>query len=291
MVFPEPESGLSEELFRKKWLSLPAKKNQKEYNDVLWHLGTTVSNLRVHNKSLRFSNEDQKIIETIIEGWIKCIEDPKGFSVYNSYNFDGIVGLQFILSEIKLSPNVAACLFSTVQSLNQTSTPGYRLFAGLVNAMPDRLDEFSTLMRIGLSSDNNVVAEQAAFGLSHWLQFSSNEKTQFLKPPIDIISEIGLIIATRRLSALNPALQTARWIFTEGDNEQREAIAPLTLRGLNYLIEELRYDRDHPANEDWDVPLLRWGCAHLAMALSACGYEKEPIVKQWRRRGPERPAT
>jgi hypothetical protein len=46
----------------------------------------------------------------------------------------------------------------------------------------------------------------------------------------------------------------------------------------SYLIEELHYDRD-PG--EVDVPLLRWNCAHLALAMSASGYDTNPTVVRW----------
>jgi hypothetical protein len=89
------------------------------------------------------------------------------------------------------------------------------------------------------------------------------------------------MIATRRKGVLNRALQVAHWIFTSGSTEQRDIIAQLTLHGLRYLIEELRYDRDHGDDGDVEIPLLRWGCAHLALAMSVSGYETDPTVIRW----------
>ena len=89
------------------------------------------------------------------------------------------------------------------------------------------------------------------------------------------------MIANRRKHSLNKALQLARWIFADGSSEQRDAIAQMTLDGLRYLIQELRYDRDHREEDEVDVPLLRWGCAHLALAMSACGYAADPTIARW----------
>ena len=37
---------------------------------------------------------------------------------------------------------------------------------------------------------------------------------------------------------------------------------------------------DHDSREV-DVPLLRWNCAHLALAMSASGYDSNPTVVRW----------
>ncbi len=136
-------------------------------------------------------------------------------------------------------------------------------------------------LRVGLASDNLALAEEAVFGLHAWLMGAAEEGLSLPSPPGDLLTEIGVIIATRRKGPLNRALQLARWVFTDGSAEQRDAIAQPTLHGLRYLIEELRYDRDHGDDGDVEVPLLRWGCAHLALAMSASGYEDEPTVGRW----------
>lgn len=87
------------------------------------------------------------------------------------------------------------------------------------------------------------------------------------------------MIATRRNRVLNRALQVARWIFSSGRGDQKEIIAQLVLQGLRYLGEELRYDRDH--SDEAEIPLLRWGCAHLAQAMVLSGYQADPIVMHW----------
>jgi hypothetical protein len=58
-------------------------------------------------------------------------------------------------------------------------------------------------------------------------------------------------------------------------------IADLTLSGLSYLIEELRYDRERDPIKDADIPLQRWASARLALAMSAAGYKNNPIITRW----------
>ena len=47
------------------------------------------------------------------------------------------------------------------------------------------------------------------------------------------------------------------------------------------MIEELRYDREHDQDDNFDVPLLRWGCAHLALAMAERGFGDDPSVARW----------
>lgn len=147
--------------------------------------------------------------------------------------------------------------------------------------MPDKLDEITRLLRIGLASDNVNQAEDAILGLFHWFRAASESDSSIPLPPEDLFFEVGVIIATRRKGILHHALQVARWIFSSGSAEQRHTIAQSTLQGLRYLIEELDYNREHDEEGERNIPLLRWGCAHLALAMSVSGYETDPTVKRW----------
>ena len=96
-------------------------------------------------------------------------------------------------------------------------------------------------------------------------------------PTADILREVGLIIAARRKEALSHALQLAKWVFDEGSDDVRHIILNSVLEGLDYLAEELRYDRDH---EDY-VTNLRWRCALLASSMAKAGLEYAPVVSRW----------
>lgn len=281
MLLPEPEPGLAERLFRRKWLGSQAPKDEKDFNDFLWQLGNAFVSLRNHQRPLVLTDVERTNIEAIVETWVQfpvCSDDNPWVE---SNTDEGVWGLQFILPEISLSPSVAKALLSKAVALNHTKAPGFRLFAGLAKAMPDQLDEIVMSMRMGLSSDNMAVAEEAILGLHTWLKVSSGKGSEVPVPADDLLREIGVIIATRRKGALNRALQVARWVFSYGSKEQRDLIGQTTLYGLRYLIEELRYDRDHGEDSDVEIPLLRWGCAHLALAMSGAGYKADPTVITW----------
>ena len=95
------------------------------------------------------------------------------------------------------------------------------------------------------------------------------------------------MIATRRKAALTSALRSAKWIFNEGTQEHRKIVGQLALQGLNYLADELNYERI-PADElqngrgpSGDVPTLRLLCVQLAAAMAQCGFGCEPAVTRW----------
>ena len=137
------------------------------------------------------------------------------------------------------------------------------------------------MMRMGLVSDNVDLAEGAAVGLHHWLMASAEAASQIQPPPNDLVREIGIMIATRRKKALGQALEIAKWVFDEGNDAQKEAIRYQVLQGLGYLVEKLRYGREDDQDDDFDVPLLRWRCTHLALAMAECGLGDDPAVSRW----------
>ena len=97
-------------------------------------------------------------------------------------------------------------------------------------------------------------------------------------PPDDVVREVGLIIGARRKAPLSEALRVAKWVFDDGSDDLREIILNSALQGLDYLAEELRYDRDD-VNDD--APNLRLRCAQLVSSMANAGLENTPTVVRW----------
>ncbi|MCW8929628.1 MAG: SIR2 family protein [Gammaproteobacteria bacterium] len=282
LLCPEPEPGVADQYYRKKWLEAPIPKNGIHLNQYFWQLGNAIISLRSSKYPLLLSEEEHLYVTNVIEQWadMPIESDDQWGQRYKSS--DAIEGLQTILPEINLDIAIAKKIYDKTNLMNQSdsSTSGFRLFAGLTKLLPDKINEITVSMRMGLASDKMKVSEEAILGLHSWLVIASKESPQGIMPPDDLIREIGVIIATRRKSLLNRSLQLALWIFANGTEEQCELIVQLVLQGLKFLIEELRYDRE--PDENIDVPLLRWGCAHLALAMSEAGYDTDPTVIQWK---------
>jgi hypothetical protein len=177
-------------------------------------------------------------------------------------------------------PDVADVLFSKAQALNTSGIPAFTLFAGLVKALAEKPDVLALQFRLGLASENTNVVEDAVRGLQTWLRLATGREAQVPEPPGDLVKEIGFAIAARRSSALFEALRIARWIFAEGTSHWKTTIADSCVQGLGYLLEELRYDRTQE-DEKRDVPVERWACSHLALAMKENGFGEHVSVVQW----------
>ncbi len=197
----------------------------------------------------------------------------------------GLDCLSSLLAEISVSEAVGGKLFEKLQGLvGKFDLPVFGLVPGLAKAIPHRLDELVSAMRVGLVSDNVRLVNSALQGLSRWLAMSDEEVAQVEPPPDGLVREIGVIIATRRKATLEEALRVAKRVFDYRSNAPRECIAESTLYGLSYLAEEISYDRAYNQELDIDidaVPRLRWHCAQLVSSMEQHGYKDHPVVKRW----------
>jgi hypothetical protein len=140
LLLPEPEPGLAEQRFRKKWLGSPEPESERDLNEFFWQLGNALASLRHHQRPLTLTGEERAKLAAIVEKWIRLPvtsddnpdDNPLAKLGIRVGIREGVAGLPFILPEIDLSPAVAQELLAKVVALNQTNTPGFRLFAGLV---------------------------------------------------------------------------------------------------------------------------------------------------------------
>ena len=286
LLLPEPEPGLAEQRFRRKWLtaSNAPQEDAPRHDDILWQVGKAISGLKNHQRSLELSEDEQAYLIKVVKQWAETPPVPQAPFFSNHERIEcarqAIFYLRSILLKVSIPEATATKLYEKVQALKGSDTPGLRLIAGIVRALPDHLDKIALLVRMELTSDNSTSAKDAAWGLHFWL-VESDSTPELCPPPDDLIREIGVIIATRRKVVLAQALQTAKWVFAEGSEAQREIIGQLAIQGLRYLAEELRYDREHDQSDDFDVPLLRWGCAHLALAMAESEFSDDPAIARW----------
>ena len=291
ILLPEPEPGISEERFRRKWLNteMSPAGDMPPLDYVLRHIGSAISGLKTYERPLIFSDREREHLAALVARWaetpVQHLLHVTGVSKFMHQRErvgveEAILGLQDVLLEVRLSESIAGILYQKVQDLNESGIPALSLAAGLINVLPPcRFDDIVLSMRKGLASDDTVLAKNAAEGLWFWLRVADDSTVELRPPPIDLIGEIGVIIAARRKTLLVQALQIAKWVFSKGEAEHKEAIGDLASQGLGYLAQELRYDGSQ--DPDDDVPVLRWGCTHLALAMAQNGFGADPAVTDW----------
>ena len=300
---PEPEPGLADRRFRRRWLTCdPVKSrhdvsssagtisvsigarpnNPTQLEDTLWHLGGAIAELRRRGSSFGLTDAEREHVVDLVSQWANTsVTTHPDIAIqfeirrYSGWALDGLVP---ILSHVEIPVLIGETLFKKLKTLTESGTPAFEPIGGLARIIPHRSIEMASWLRTGLVSGSREMASGALSGLSSWIHVSMNSDSSVYSPPEDILRELGLVIAARRKESISEALQVAKQVFEDGSDGQRNVILNFILEGLDYLAEELRYDGEH---DDSDVPNLRWRCAQLASSMSQAGFGCRPAVTRW----------
>ncbi|MDE2975760.1 MAG: SIR2 family protein [Gemmatimonadota bacterium] len=306
ILLPEPKVGVGRARFGRKWLSGDVAnvrlggevghKDSTRADDILWQAGMSVAFVRRHGRTLDLTNEEKDYLIGVIDHWSRTrapkpsVVIPEFFRDLRTRSiWDACRGLRWLLTEIRIPNGLAERLYGQVPELIDSGISAYGILPGIDNVDEDLREDIALLMSTGLASDDRKMGESAMWSLHCWLRFASESALDFVGPPQHLIREIGVSVATRRRTVLGEALHAAKWIFEDGSEEERDAIRDLVLKGLGYLAEELRYDREDPLDEKLDVPLARWRSIQVARAMAGQGLGGHPVVKRWLQLGMDDP--
>ena len=303
LVLPEPEPRLADRRFRRKWLicnnvqsrhdissssgTITASFNASpddptKLEDTLWQLGCAIVESRIQGKSFDLVDEERDHVVDLVSQWANAPitthpHNPIQFEMqrYSSWAIDGLVP---ILSQVEIPVDIGETLFRKLRELTESGNPAFGPIGGLIRVIPHCANELASWLRSGLASGNRDIAFGALSGLASWMHVSNHSDPSALKPPEDILREVGLIIEARRKEPLSAALWVAKQVFDDGDDDQREIILNSTLVGLDYLAGELRHDSE---DDERDVLNLRWRCVQLVTSMSRAGFNCKPAVARW----------
>jgi hypothetical protein len=152
------------------------------------------------------------------------------------------------------------------------------LYPVVARLRPNLTGVFLDRLRRALLSDDEEKARQAVVGASRWLQAFQSDPHWEGPDLDDVVREIGIAIASRRLAILDNALGFARWLFESGPERYRELIAADCEHGLAALRSEANYDRT-PALPD--LPQKRALAIALATRMSDAGFGDGVGVSGW----------
>ena len=291
MVLPETELGLAEKRFRKKYLSdkKSVEGNELELRNTLNQIGRAISGLKAHGKSLVFSETEQRFLIDILWQWYDAPKperkNPSAFASFHSVDrliISEIGGVSAIITEVKIPVDLAEKLYQKMRDLSELEFPAFGLIPGLSMVLENCFDELTEILRLGLTSQNEDIAQAALQALNRWLILAIEPASHIQPPPDDLVREIGVIVATRRRETLGLALQVSKWIFDKGSDIQKQIIQDMTLYGLTYLLEELRYDRKN-AGRNNDLPDLRNYSVQLALTMYENGLRNNDTIDRWLR--------
>ncbi len=293
LILPQLEQGQAEKSFRRKWLSSDPKRQDSVSTltgEMLEQVGAAISGLRNRGSSFELSVQDEQEIATYIEAFVdKFCSDRVSFDLGVASRI-GRLGM--LASEITIPESIARRLFQKVEFLVETTrispgsfdTPlqeiriaiGYRLLPGLIKAMPDNAEMMTSLLRMGLASDEDLRVRNAMSAVRDWVTRSAEGNMPQVSNAL--FSDIEIIIASRRRVGLADALWCATWIFERGTQASRDTISSMVLVGLRHLAEETQYG-SNPFGED--VPTIRTLCVQLASTMAKYGFEDDPAIRSW----------
>lgn len=306
IVLPEPREGLGRMAFGRKWLMGDIAKvkltqiyetegevglsvthdNPLMADDILYQVGCAMNFLRTRGLHLDLSSTEEEYLLAVIELWAETnlsllraiadfVREP-----YNESLKSAVYGLSCLLPEVRVATSLGRKLCERVTELNDNGIPAYGILPGVLKSVPELSDDVNLLMSAALVSDDRNVARSALHSLHRWLVWASDVTISVPSPPEHLVREVGLAISTRRRTVIASALGVAKWIFEKGSVEQREVIHDLVLKGMEYLVNELRYDREDTDTGLPDIPLTRWRCIELARTLARQESEV-PVVRRW----------
>ena len=306
LMLPEPTHGIAEKNFRLKWLcgdsnalqesmqrdcntvsfSIGKKPgNPNSTDDILWNVGSAMSGLQKTGQMFRLTDNELRYVEETVEKWVNTDIPMDTFPFFQAVTREPTVrairGLASILAGENISVPNGEQFLSKLRRLTDSDTPCFELVPPLIKRMPNRYDELIIWLRMGLVSDDRTMAASAISGLYSWMTASAFAQESLPPPPDDVLREIGIIIASRKSVCLTQAIQLAIWVFAEGNQDHQNAIGVLTIQGLSYLAEELKYDRARSSEDETDLPLLRLRCVQLAQSMAKCGFRETPAIRLW----------
>ena len=314
ILLPEPTVGMGRARFGRRWLSGDVAKvrltpihggqaiggevvhtDSTRADDILWQAGMSIAFVRRHGRTLDLTNAENEYLIRVIEQWSQT-RVPKSSALPEFFQslakrsiWDAYRGLRWILTEIEVSSDLAGKLYSQAEESIDSGIPAYSILPGIANVSESLHEDVALLMSTGLASDDRKMGESAMWSLHCWMRFASDGALDFIAPPQQLIREVGVSVVMRRRTVLGQALYAAKWVFEHGSEDAREAIRDLVLKGLGYLTEELRYDREDPFDGRLDVPLARWRSIQVARAMAGQGLREHPVIRRWLQLGMDDP--
>ncbi|CAM0556695.1 hypothetical protein EHLJMEHL_01783 [Vreelandella titanicae] len=275
-LLPQVEPGVACKYYKKNIFRDPLPKRE-----LLSDLGSDLNALHMEGVFIDLDvDEKSKVFDCVMDWaktfYIKEVKDP--FSRENYVKEKVCVGLGYLLIFFDFPKKIVDEVYKKVMS--EDNAIFCFLYPGLSKYYASNANEISHQIRMFLSSEDEESVDKVLKMLNVWMRYSSDNAYHLPAIPDDIVKEVGIIVATRRKNGLNRSLQFCRKVFSKGENTQKTLVYEMILHGLSYLIEELDYSRSHNADTD-SIPLWRWGCAHLALAMTEGGFGNDPIVKKW----------
>ena len=291
---PEPEKGVADRCFRRKWVRRTLMDNEDTTSeatlaevcnawrtDVAWY------------RAITLSSEEQKWLWDAIHQWLTT-PMPLRLSVTltDDDRWHLINGLAAIVSRREVPPHVVTGLYDRIEELkiprrtvmsDQFSGSEYRLVAAAAGLGAEGANRAEMLVRMGILSDDKRVRDSALDGLRWWLGEMEKPGVGIRAPSLSCVLDVGMALASQRESAMEGAASGVIAVLNGSSDDYRDKILPLAKEGLHRWWPVLQYDRADVGGTDWDKTVVqrRVWCVRLARAMERAGHGDSDKVKKW----------
>ncbi len=285
LQMPEEEPGQAEAALRRYIVEQSHTANGSLYSRID-AVGDVVQGFVRVRGDLLLSDDERNALKKLVLTWIHTRTKPSSegsapFSLHDRQEGCAVESIATLLRYISLDATDLDLLWLKAEEMDNgqegshLAAPLYPIFAGI---WPERSNLLLDRLRRGLASDNEDTVREAVIGSSRWLQALRHEQGLVDPGLKDVIREIGIVIAGRRIAVLPNALEFAEWLFRSGPAPYRTLIAADCDFGLSALLIEASYERaDPPA----DLPRLRACAMRLATAMNQTGFGDGAGVRGW----------
>ena len=161
----------------------------------LWQANGAIRRLKEERGELVLATSEKAHLKSLIESWVEEpvpeVRSPQLQSLAAGATKRSVqtvaASLPAILGAIEASASLIEGIYQKLQSLTKNQIPVFEVTTALVGYMPERSEEIATEIRVGITSESEDVAGNAMSGLYTWLTSSSDDESQNLNPPDDLI--------------------------------------------------------------------------------------------------------
>jgi hypothetical protein len=285
LTLPEEHPGQAREAL----LRFIMERSRPAATDVstrLAEIGDLLEQFEVLRISIDLSEDLQANLRTLVATWAahrtpNVHEIDWAINRRDERDLETLEGVAAILPRISVSDDLFEKIWDKAKAMDEGRDGGvhaFLLYPALAQRRPEGTAELIDRLRRSLVSDQEDDVRRAVQGLYMWLRSQETQPDAGHEELDDLVREVGIAIAARRLVLLRPALEFARWLFDDGPVRLRQLIVHDCDTGLVALLEEASYRR---SEQSFDVPEIRAACFRLASAMVVAGFADKRGVAGW----------
>ena len=297
LLLPEPEQGIAERRFLRKWIGRDVDDAKSETaTETIRNVAAAWNPDQLGERTIRLTDEEQVWFWRFVGEWLRhrLLRHKAGQRLIWGTSTDQAVDLLVDLLAHRYPPT------SVLHRLAENATPvpkrgrpiveqwespenEYLLMAAAAAFGGGGADEAERRLQLGTRSPDGRESLAAWNALEWWIDRSGRNAGSTMAPPsLESVRAIGAAIGTSQPSGLHGALRAACSIYRSRNPEFIEAIHSQIIQGLDRLRSELDYRaKIENRKAAAERPLGRHWCVWLAWAMTDANKGGDEVVRSW----------